>query len=178
VQGKGNIQFLRIAPDMHAITATDSLSPVLKAILLTIVPPAASVKVIAEPLKIAVESEELNMGDKLGSNLVTPLIAKSLSDAGNMLVSKNAEADYVVRIQSSTESNGAIWGDMQSSTLTVNVTLVDASNQLEIYRDRLTGIRGFQKTPANAGLDAYKKAGNAVAEKLVPALLEAIFSGR
>lgn len=177
VQGVGSTQFLRVGIDLEKIITTDSLNPILRSIILSMQPPTTSIKVATNPLKIYIETEELNLSKTMSQSIIEPIVRKDLIQNGCTLENTKNEADYLIRIKANTQSQGAIWGEMQGAVVDVTFFLIDAKTNIELYRDGFQNIKGFQTTPENAGMDAYKKGVNEVNKKLLPSLKKALFSG-
>ncbi len=176
VQGVGSTQFLRIGIDVEKIIATDSLNGILKSILLSMQPPTASIKVATDALKIYVDAEELNLSNPMNQNFIEPIVKKDLSQNGCTLVGNKNEADYIVKIRANTQSQGAIWGNMQGAAVDITFSIIDTKTSLETFKDS-QNVKGFQTTNETAGLDAYKKSVNELNKKLLPLLNRALFSG-
>ena len=140
-------------------------------------PPPLSIKVIAEPLKVFIESSELNLSKPLNQTFFEPLIKKEISQNGCVLVANKNDADYIVKIFSNTQSQGVMWGNMLGASITVTVSITDTKTTIEIYKDGIQNIKGFQTTAENAGLDAYKKSLHDLNSKLLPSLVNGLFTG-
>lgn len=179
VQGVGNVQFLRISTDVEKIISrNDSINPMVRGILLqSMQVPEMSVKVLADALKVYIESNEQNLSKPLAETIVEPLVKKDLQQNGCVLVSTPNEADYVVRIRATTEAQGAIWGNMQGAAMQATFFMTDPRKQVELARFSMPPVKGFQTTPENAGLDAYKKSVAELNKTFLPALHKALFSG-
>ncbi len=177
VQGVGSTQFLRIAIDVQKLITVDSINTLLKTVLYSMQPPPLSIKVIAEPLKVFIESSELNLSKPLNQTFFEPLIKKEISQNGCVLVANKNDADYIVKIFSNTQSQGVMWGNMLGVSITVTVSITDTKTTIEIYKDGIQNIKGFQTTAENAGLDAYKKSLHDLNTKLLPSLVNGLFTG-
>ena len=177
VQGVGSTQFLRIAIDMQKLILNDSMNAILKTVLMSIQSPPLSIKVAAEPLKIIVQSEELNLSKQMDQTFFEPIIKKEIIQNGCELVINKNDADYIVRITTNTQSQGVMWKDMQGASILVSISIIDTKTGIEIYKGGLQNIKGFQTTAENAGIDAYKKGVIEFYKKGLPNLINALFSG-
>jgi hypothetical protein len=87
--------------------------------------------------------------------VLEPAIKKRLVDEGCNFVKKESDADYKILINSETKDLGVMWGKMLQSSFDMNISVRDVKNDVEIYKDALQAIRGYQDSPEKAGLDAY-----------------------
>jgi len=177
VQGAGSTQFLRIAIDLEKIVAVDSLNGLLRSIVLTMNPSPLSIKVETQALKIFIDDEELNLSKGMEQKFVEPILRKQLTENGCHILDKKQDADYVVKIKSNTHDQGVMWGNMLSSGMDVSLSLIDNKTNVEVYKDGIQNVKGFQTTHENAGLDAYKKGMTEAEKKLIPSFVNAVLSG-
>jgi len=177
VQGAGSTLFLRIAIDIQKLITSDSLNTILKTVLMSMQPPPASIKVSVEPLKIYIQDEEFNLSKPLSQTFFEPLVKKEISQNGCVLVGNKNESDYIIHIYSNTQSQGVMWGNMLGASITVTFSITDSRTNIEIYKDGIQNIKGFQTTADNAGLDAYKKSLSDLNRKLIPSLIDGLFNG-
>lgn len=177
VQGVGSTLFLRVEIDIEKLITIDSLNTILKTVLLNMQPPPISIKVAAEPLKVFVQDEEFNLSKTMDQKYFDPIVKKILTENGCILVGNKSDADYIFKISSNTQPQGVMWKDMLGASITITFSITDAKSGIEIYKDGIQNAKGFQTTPENAGLDAYKKSLNDVNNKLIPSLLNGLFSG-
>ena len=70
-----------------------------------------------------------------------------------------------------------MWKNMLGATVEITFSLTDTKTNIAVYKDGIQNIKGFQTTPENAGLDAYKKGVSEINKKLLPSLMNALFSG-
>ena len=82
------------------------------------------------------------------------------------------ESDYILKVTSDTKSLGTIWGNMQQSSLDMTIILTETRNDVDVFKDALQSVKGYQTTPENAGLDAYKTANSMLLEKVYPRLID------
>jgi hypothetical protein len=134
--------------------------------------PSTTLRVTVAPIKVFIEADEQNLSQKLASHPLETFIKKNLVIAGCNFVTNKQEADYLLKLTSNTKPLGIIWGNMQSASLNMSVSLVDNKNQAEIFKDGLQEIKGFQTTPETAGIDAYKIAEQQFYKNVYPRLLD------
>lgn len=170
IANKAPIQIVKITTDMKAFIKADSISETLRAILLSIDMPSTSVRLNVVPIKILSQSDEQNLSKPLSANYIESALKKQLIDDGCIFVENKEEADYILRIQANTKPQGNIWGNMRTASLNVNISLIDQTNNTEVYKDGLREIKGFQTSDENAGIDAFQTGSQQILNRLYPAL--------
>lgn len=169
------IQIITIKPNLDKLIRSDSLNLSLRTILMRLETPSTQVRIKVEPLRIFIESSELNLGKTLSYAIIEPAIKKKLGENGCTFVPALAQADYKLEIIASTKDLGAIWGNMQQATLDMEIILRDAKTSEELMHESLRGIQGFQNNKEKAGLDAYKNATTHFPTKIYPQLDKALY---
>jgi hypothetical protein len=172
---KQPIQTLRISPDIEQIIQIDTLHYALYTILSKLDVNSTTVKFQVKPLLVHIKGEEKNLSVKMTLPPFESELRKSLGEYGCQFVSEPKEADYILTIQSDTKHQGPIWGNMQRTTLNLSIKLSDAKTQADVFKDALKDINGYQITPENAGLDAYKTATNTLIKDIYPRLMFELF---
>lgn len=172
ILAKDPVQQLRVRVDMEAISKTDSLASTLRNILMSLDAPGTNIRLLVEPIRVYMNSNELNLGKKMEFNIVEPALKKSLAESGCEFVTMPAEADYEIRMQSNTTDLGVMWGKMLQSTIDLSISIIDMKNKTEVFKDALKGIRGFQLTPEKAGLNSYDEMMSAFWKQVYPKLKE------
>lgn len=155
ILAKDPVQVLRISLDVANVVKGDSLNIASKNILHSLTVPSATIRVLVDPIKVFMQSNENNIGKDLSYNVLEPAIKKRLVDEGCNFVKKESDADYKILINSETKDLGVMWGKMLQSSFDMNISVRDVKNDVEIYKDALQAIRGYQDSPEKAGLDAY-----------------------
>jgi hypothetical protein len=166
------IQLIRLSADVQGIIKTDSVNFALQNVLKNIDEPGTSIRVSVAPIKIYIETDEQNLSQKMNMHPLETYLKKNLVHAGCNFVGSKEDADYLLTLTANTKGLGIIWGNMQSVALNLTVSLIDHKNNAEIFKDGLRDLKGFQTTPENAGLDAYKTAEQYLAKGIFPKLLE------
>jgi len=160
VLAKDPVQRIRITLNIEEMLRGDSIIPSLKKMLTSMDAPATGIRVFVDPIRVLMTTEEKNLGAKLPFNIIEPALKKKLIENGCNFVSTLSEADYELRVVSDTKDLGVMWGTMMQSTFDMNISLIDAKNNAELFKDGIQGVRGFQTTPDKAGIDAYNNALN------------------
>jgi hypothetical protein len=172
------VQNLKVLFDERELIKMDSMSQILKRILLSFDMPRTSVKLNVTPVKFFIVRSEKNMNKEMPDGFIESVIRKQLVEDGCIFVSNRDSADYVLFIDASAKSEGAIWGNMLTASLDVSLTVTENSSKLEVYKDSLKGIKGYQLNIENAGIESYKNGQREVKDKLYPQLFKAVFGTR
>lgn len=171
-------QNLKVLFDEDALIGSDSMTQTLKRILLSLEMPRTTVKLNVTPIRFFIVRSEKNMDKEMPDGYIESVLRKKLAADGVMFVTQRDSADYVMFIQAAAKSNGAIWGDMLTATLDINVSITEARTKVEVYNDDLKDIKGYQTKADLAGIESYKNGQKAIADKLYPQLFKAVFGGR
>jgi hypothetical protein len=171
ILAKDPIQQVKIMVDIATIIKTDSLNGLLKSVLTNIDAPSTNFRLVVEPLKIYTNSQEQILGKNLEFNIIEPLLKRKLIESGCNFVTDRKNADYEIKIVANTTDLGVIWGKMLQANINMNISIVDATNNHEIYKNALKDIKGFQLTPENASKDAYNNMLSNFWEKVYPEFL-------
>ncbi len=170
ILSKNPIQTIRIAVNMNELMKVDSIRPPLAQILMSIDVPSTAIRLNVIPIKVFVESSEKNMNKELQPGYLNPSLKKSLIADGCTFVANKELADYVLHIEANTRADGNIWGNMRTAALDLTISLWDQTNKVEVYKDGLREVKGFQTTDENAGIDAYKTATQLMLQRIYPNL--------
>lgn len=172
IQSKDPLQSVRIVPDLKRIINVDSLNGSLTNILLRLDVPGTMLRVQVEPLRVYFEGNERNLSKALASTIFEATLKRQLTEFGCQFVRTREESDYILKVTSDTKSLGNIWGNMQQSSLDMTIILTETRNDVDVFKDALQSVKGYQTTPENAGLDAYKTANSMLLEKVYPRLID------
>jgi hypothetical protein len=139
--------------------------------------PTTSVRLNIVPIKIFINSKELNLSQKMEMHPIESTLKNKLSADGCAFTNKPELSDYVLTIESNTKSEGIIWGNMKTASFNMTISLIEQTQNIEIYRNGLREIKGFQTTDVNAGIDAYKNAIEQLMQKIYPSLSDELLKG-
>lgn len=171
ILAKDPIQQVKIMVDIATIIKTDSLNGLLKSVLTSIDAPSTNFRLVVEPIKIYTNSQEQILGKTLEFNIIEPLLKRKLVESGCNFVSDRKNADYEVKIVANTTDLGTIWGKMLQANINMDISIVDARNNQEIYKNALKDIKGYQLTAENASKDAYNNMLSNFWDKVYPEFL-------
>lgn len=170
IQSKDPVQSVRIIPDLKRIISVDSLNGSLTNILTRLDVPSTLLRVQVEPLRIFFAGNELNLGKPMSVNTFEASLKRQLAEFGCQFVRTAQESDYILKVNSDTKSLGAIWGNMQQAQLDAYFVLTETKNDVDVFKDALQNVKGYQTTPENAGIDAYKTANDMLLKNIYPRL--------
>lgn len=170
ILSKAPVQTIRIGVNMKELMKVDSIRPPLAQILMSVDVPSTAVRLNVIPLKVYVESSEKNLNKELPNEYLNAALKRSLIADGCIFVNNKDQADYILRIEANTRADGAIWGNMKTAALDLTISLLDQTNQVEVFKDGLREVKGFQTTDENAGIDAYKTATQLMLQRIYPNL--------
>lgn len=167
---KSIVQTLRIAVDMNRMMRADSLNITLQTLLLSIDVPSTNIRMNVTPIKVLLQSSEQNLSKTMNTAYFESTLKKMLGADGCVFVNTADAADYILNIQSNTKPLGAIWGNMRTVSLDMTLSLIERSKNIEVYKNGLHEIKGFQTTDEHAGIDAYKTACEHLKIRIYPSL--------
>ena len=171
ILAKDPIQQVKIIVDIATIIKTDSLNNLLKNILTNIDAPSTNFRLVVEPVKIYMNSNEKILDKTMSFNIIEPQLKRKLVESGCNFVTDRKNADYEVKINANTIDLGVMWGKMLQANINMDISIVEVRNDHEIYKNALKDIKGFQLTPENASKDAYNNLLNNFWEKVYPNFL-------
>lgn len=171
ILAKDPIQQVKIMVDIATIIKTDSLNNLLKNILTNIDAPSTNFRLVVEPVKIYMNSNEKILDKTMSFNIIEPQLKRKLVESGCNFVTDRKNADYEVKINANTIDLGVMWGKMLQANINMDISIVEVRNDHEIYKNALKDIKGFQLTPENASKDAYNNLLNNFWEKVYPNFL-------
>ncbi len=177
LQSKDMMQVLVLKPDIEKLINGDSIHTSMRNLLLNLEGPTTNIRVQIEPIKIYMQSEELNLNTAMDYPILTPALKKKLMEEGCTFVSTAAEADYTIELKANTKDQGVMWGQMLRSSIDMSIVLKDSKGQNELFRDAKEGLQGFQTTKEKAGVEAYQAMRSDMLNSIYPKLAGTLFSG-
>jgi len=121
-------------------------------------PPQAKqlkIKVLAPTVYVA--STEMSLGEPLGINILAPSVKNSLLELDYKFVEIMEEADYIIKIESSTRKGQANqYGYFSYLDATISMTRTDTGKG--VYKNSLTSVKGAGANFGLASAKAYEKA--------------------
>lgn len=177
IQSKDMMQVLVLKPDLEKLIIGDSIHASMRNLLLNLEGPSANIRVQIEPIKIYMQSEELNLNTAMDYPILTPALKKKLMEEGCTFVNNAAQADYTIELKANTKDQGVMWGQMLRSSIDMSIVLKDSKGQNELFRDAKEGVQGFQTTKEKAGVEAYQAMRTVMLNSIYQKLAGTLFSG-
>lgn len=156
VRSSRSFEVFRVSADMEAILSEATSDPVIRRLIRRFSLPGAEIRInILSPV-IALKAREENLGEELSAGTLGESFRKKAVEAGYVIVDSTSKADYMVRINASTSSEGEK-GIYHNAVLTGNVT-VELPNGTSIYHRDMEGYRGSHFDARRAGEEAFRQA--------------------
>jgi hypothetical protein len=175
---KSPVQLLRVSADIKSIIKVDSLNLTLQTILTLLDVPSTTIRLNVIPIKIYIESNERNLSNPMEANYLNSALKKILAEDGCTFVETKDNADFILRMEANTHPEGIIWGNMRTAALNMSISLVERTNNVEVFKDAMRDVKGFQVTDENAGIDAYKTATQQLLNRIYPSLKNEIMRSK
>ncbi|MBA2610377.1 MAG: LPP20 family lipoprotein [Bacteroidetes bacterium] len=164
-----------LSPDISSLMGSDSLGragiTVLKQFIQT---PSLKVQAKVNNIYIFVSASEKNFGKPTNLNLVEAIISQKFNGQEVQIVSKPADADYI--IESVAETQEDISSDILESNYKIKLAALVISLQLKnnvtqevIFKTQVNDVYGYANNLEKAGMNAYSN------PKLNTKLSEALF---
>ncbi|MBL7909735.1 MAG: LPP20 family lipoprotein [Bacteroidia bacterium] len=164
-----------LSPDISSLMGSDSLGragiTVLKQFIQT---PSLKVQARVNNINIFISASEKNFGKPTNLNLIESIISKKFNGQEVQVVSKAADADYI--IESVAETQEDISSDILESNykiklaaLIISLQLKDNVTQEVIFKTQVNDVYGYANNIEKAGMNAYTN------PKLNTKLSEALF---
>lgn len=169
------IQTVKIVPDIKSIMQVDSLNDILKNILTRMDVNSHLIRIQVTPLNIFLVAKEQNYSAQMSSTPIETLVRRTLNENGCLFVLTPEQADYTLTINANTEKAAAIWGNMQTANLDISVSLYDVNLKSSVYKDGISGIKGYHTTAEQAGMDAYKQGLEKFNKEVLPKLMAELY---
>ncbi len=164
-----------LSPDISSLMGSDSLGragiTVLKQFIQT---PSLKVQARVNNINIFVTGTEKNFGKPTNLNLIESIISQKFNGQEVQIVSKPAEADYI--IESVAETQEDISSDILENNYKIKLAALVISLQLKnnvtqevIFKTQVNDVYGYANNLEKAGMNAYSN------PKLNTKLSEALF---
>jgi hypothetical protein len=169
------IQVINIKTNLKKLMMGDSVNLSMEKLLLNLDGPIANIRVKLAPIKIYMQSKELNLDKTMYYTILEPALKKKFMEKGCTFVKSPANADYIIELEANTKDLGVMWGNMLRSTIDLNVVVKDAKTQTEIMHDAINGVQGYQTSKEKAGIEAYNAMSIEMMKKIFPAIESKMF---
>ncbi|MBK8500341.1 MAG: LPP20 family lipoprotein [Flavobacteriales bacterium] len=159
--------------DMDGLVSKELEPALVKVIVGSLTIPAVQVPITMQMPRVHMRAQESNLGQPVGDAGIAVIVREELTRKGFRFVERESEAELLLMLTASTRQGGESEGFF-STYLDVAYNFRDRKSQDTVHEGTMQGVKGVQLNYAKAGLDAYKKAGQALRKDLVPAMMGAL----
>lgn len=160
-------------PDMNALVSPELDQAFVKPLVGSLTVPETRVPIDRTMPRVFITSRETNMGAPVGDAGVAFALREEMTRKGFRIVERQADADMVLNLTSSTREGGEASG-FYTAYLDVSFSFRDRRSGDVIHEGGRQGVKGVQLAYDKAGLDAYKKASQDLRKEVIPAMLAAL----
>ncbi len=166
------IQMINVQPDFSAYL-NSSISPIISNSLKNMTLPETKfiLKVSGMAVYLIVEETHLNNSDA-GILYVEPKVKNILSEQGFSFVKDMSKAAIVMELKAVARKGGEYHG-MFTTYVDLNISVLDMSSGVEIYKNSITDIKGIQLSYDKAAVKAFENAAKKVKE-ILPGVINKI----
>jgi hypothetical protein len=121
--------------------------------------PSTTIRLEIAPCTAFISSSESNLGERLASPYLEPLIKAELGAFGLDFTEQPQEADLLIQINALTRQGDHFQG-LHFSFLDMTFAVVEGSSGNEVFKTSLNNIKGSGTSSTRAGIRAFEKAGD------------------
>ena len=158
--------------NMDDLIHTETDQALAKALGASLTVPEKRAAIEREMPKVHMRSQETNLGKLVGDAGAANAIRQELTSNGFRFVDREADADMLLDLNSSTRQGGESNGFFVAF-LDLTYSIRDRRTTDVIHEGGEQGVKGVQLNYDKAGLDAYKKAIIDLKNELVPGIMNA-----
>lgn len=162
-----------VKPDMNALVSAELDQTFVKPLIGSLTVAERRVPIDRQMPRVFMQSSEKNMGQPVGDAGVAFALREEMTRRGFRLVDREADADMLLALTSSTREGGSSNGFF-TAYLDVSFSFRDRRTQEVIHEGGKQGVKGVQLSYDKAGIDAYKKAAQELRKEAIPAMLAAL----
>ncbi len=164
---------LLVRLDVDALVSKELEPTFTKPLVSSLTVPELHVLIDRAMPRVFMQATETNLGRSAADIGVALGIKEELTGKGFHFVDRSADADLLMNLTSSTREGGESSGFF-TAYLDVTYRFRDRRSNEVILEGGKPGVKGIQLDYARAGVDAYRKAGEALRKELVPAMMNAL----
>jgi len=113
-----------------------------------------SIDLATEKPTVFIVSKEMIQSKPMDISTLEPIVKETLADKGYNFVDNETDADFIININANT-TTGSQYEGIYFAFLDINISVVDASNDEEMYSTHLDQIKGGGSDYKKAGKKAY-----------------------
>jgi len=167
-------QIIYASLNLYSLVNYDTSSVLFSKILKSLSVPFSKIEVEVASVKTLIMSSEKNLGVDLKIKILEPTVKKYLSENGFTFVADVSEAQILIKLDSETRQGTQIYGQF-STYLDWNISVLDLTQQTELYKESKQNIKGIKLDFESAGLNAYDNASKVLVKENMPSLITKIF---
>ncbi len=170
ITGQDQLQMITASLDLKQLVQLDSTNAVIQGMIDGIAVPSQRFILEIQGLTAYINSRENNFGKPLEVAQLEPAIKNALLADGFSFVKKMNDADLMITIQADSRKGAEVYGQYVAY-VDVSLSVTDMNTGKEIYKKKLSDIKGIHLDYNHAGLKAYENAGQTLANEVVPAII-------
>lgn len=159
--------------DLRALVSKELDPALVKALMSSLTVPEQRAAIDLKMPKVVMRSQETNLGVPVHDAGLAVVVREELTKKGFRFVEREADADMLLQLNSSTRQGGEASGFF-TAFLDVSYSFKDRRSQDVLHEGGRQGVKGVQLNYEKAGLEAYKKAVPDIRKDLVPAMMSAL----
>lgn len=166
-----NAKSIKLQMAIEKIFAPEIKSPILQSILSTLILPEYTIYVRLVAATALITGTEENLGRRVSVLHIVPALKQAMVERGFVFVDNPTQADYIIKIRANTVRGAKVY-NLYTAFADVDVSVLDASTNKEVYRQAIHHVKGIQLNFEKAGLKALETAAQKVVEEILPHLEE------
>lgn len=160
--------------DVQALVSKDLDPAFTKPLMGSLTVPEVHVPIDRTMPKVFFKGSERNLGQAMGEAPLALALKEVMSANGFRAVGSATDADVVVELNANTREMGESNGFF-TVALDQALKVTDRRTGEVVHEGGKQGLKGIQLSYDKAGMDAYKKAANEMADEIFPALMSTLF---
>ena len=164
VTSTDKIQMIKVEPDFSAYL-NSSISPIITNSLKNMTLPETKFILKVSGMAVYLIVEETHLNTDAGILYVEPKVKNILADKGFSFVKDMSKAAIVMELKAVARKGGEYHG-MFTTYVDLNISVLDMSSGVEIYKNSITDIKGIQLSYDKAAVKAFENAAKKVKEIL------------
>lgn len=149
-------KFTNIDPTNPYLTEIKDAYPILSAKFL----------ITVKPLTIYIQDSELSGGTQLSTPIIEPAVKETLAKKGFAFTNDISLADIKLSILATSRKNSTSTHGFYFSYVDVNVSIIDLSNNLEMWKQAFSSVKGGGIDYQRADIKAYETAAGLIKDAI------------
>lgn len=170
ITGQDQLQMVTASLNLQQLVPLDSTNAVIQGLIAGIAVPSQRFILEIKGLTAFIDAKESNFGKPLSVSQLEPAIKNALMTEGFSFVDKMNDADLVITVMADSRKGAEVYGQYVAY-VDVSLSVLDMNTGQEIYKDRLSDIKGIHLDYSHAGLKAYERAGETMTTEIIPSII-------